>query len=213
MLSKALAMASIESGGSARLGAAQRGFDFAPHFFNGIEVRRVGRQEEDHGSEASDQRKSWFTFVRGEIVHDDDITLAQGWTQNTAHIGPENLGIGGPSIVMQAGEPSKRIEQIMVVVCQWPWGLLAWTRFPRGARPRRRVRLVFAPDSSRKINRAGSKPSWRRRHARRARAMSARSCSLARSVFFYLSAPSSPAHSGWLGVSIPAPRRHAALSR
>jgi hypothetical protein len=87
-------------------------------------------------------------------------------------------------MVMQAVEPSRRIEQIMVVVCQWPWGLLAWTRSPRGARPRRRVRLVFAPDSSRKISLAGSKPSWRRRHTRRARAMSGRSCSLARSVFF-----------------------------
>jgi hypothetical protein len=72
-------------------------------------------------------------------------------------------------------------------------GLLAWTRSPRGARPHRRVRLVFAPDSSRKISLAGSKPSWRRRHARRARAMSGLSCSLARSVFFYMSAPSSSA--------------------
>ena len=64
---------------------------------------------------------------------------------------------------------------------------------PRRARPRRRVMLVLAPDSSRKISRAGSKPACCRRHARRARAMSGRSCSLARSVFFYMSAQGPPA--------------------
>jgi len=26
---------------------------------------------------------------------------------------------------MQAVEPSNRMELIMVVVCQWPWGVLA----------------------------------------------------------------------------------------
>jgi hypothetical protein len=82
-------------------------------------------------------------------------------------------------------------------------------RSPRGARPRRRVRLVSAPDSSRKISLAGSKPGRRRRHARRARAMSGRSCSLARSVFSYMSAPTSPAHS----ASIPAARPRAVPSR
>ena len=66
-----------------------------------------------------------------------------------------------------------------------------------------------APDSSRKISLAGSKPSWRRRHARRARAMS---CSLARNVFFYTSAPFSPAHNGWRAASIPALRPRAVLS-
>ena len=73
--------------------------------------------------------------------------------------------------------------------------------------------LVLAPDSSRKISRAGSKPPCRRRHARRARAMSGRSCSLARSVFFYMSAQGPPTHNGWPAKSIPTPRQHAALSR
>jgi hypothetical protein len=79
-----------------RLGAAQGGFELAPHLFNGIELRRVGWQEEDLGSGASDQRESRFAFMRAEVVHDDHIALAQGWAQNTAHIRPENLSIGGP---------------------------------------------------------------------------------------------------------------------
>jgi len=28
-------------------------------------------------------------------------------------------------MAMQAVEPSNRMELIMVVVCQWPWGVLA----------------------------------------------------------------------------------------
>ena len=31
-----------------RLGAAQGGFELAPHLFDGIELRRVGWQEEGH---------------------------------------------------------------------------------------------------------------------------------------------------------------------
>jgi hypothetical protein len=38
-----------QSGLRARLGAAQEGFDFAPHFLNGTEVRGAGRQKEDLG--------------------------------------------------------------------------------------------------------------------------------------------------------------------
>ena len=97
-----------------------------------------------------------------------------------------------------------------MVVHQCPCGALACRRRPRGARPRSRVRLVFAPDSSRKTSRVGSKPPCRRRQARRARAISGRSCSLARSVFFYISAPSSGARSGWRARSKPKPRRGAA---
>jgi hypothetical protein len=65
----------------------------------------------------------------------------------------------------------------------------------------RRPRLAISQEP-------GNKPAVVLR-ARRARAMSGRSCSLARSVFFYMSAPSSPAHSGWLAASTPAPRPRA----
>ena len=46
-------------------------------------------------------------------------------------------------MVMQAVVPSRRIEEIIVVLCQ---------------RPRSRVMLVFAPLSSRKTSRHGSIP-------------------------------------------------------
>lgn len=84
----------------------------------------------------------------------------------------------------QAVLQSSRTELIIVVVRQWPCGALASRRRPRGARPRRRVMFVFAADSSRKTSLAGSRPPWPRRHRRRARTMSGRSCSAARRVFF-----------------------------
>ena len=34
--------------------------------------------------------------MRGEVVHNDDIALAQGRREDPADIGPENLRIGGP---------------------------------------------------------------------------------------------------------------------
>src|SRR5580692_748136 len=103
-----------------------------------------------------------------------------------------------PSMVMQAVDPSRRKAPIMVVVCQWPCGAWAWRRWPLGDRPRSRVMLVLAPDSSRKIRRAGSKAACWRSHRRRAWRMSGRFCSLARRVFFYMSVPSVPRDNGWL---------------
>ena len=93
----------------------------------------------------------------------------------------------------------------MVVVCQRPQrgcgvqNPLAWGP---AAQP---GHVGLGPDSSRKISRAGSKPACCRRQRRRARTMSGRSCSLARSVFFYMSGPSSPRPRGWLAGSSRSP--------
>jgi len=54
-----------------------------------------------------------------------------------------------PSMAMQAVLPSRRIDEIIVVVHQWPHGASSIMRWPPFARPRRRVIFVFAPDSSR----------------------------------------------------------------
>src|SRR5271170_3535165 len=85
---------------------------------------------------------------------------------------------------MQAVEPSRRIEEIMVVVLQWPEGVSSWTRWPWGERPRRRVILVLAPASSIKTNRPLSQSPWADFHHSRLALTSSRSCSLACSVFF-----------------------------
>ena len=93
MLSKAVAMASMRAGW-VRASALRREALTLLHIFNGIKLRGVGRQEEDLSPSLSDQGEGRLAFMRAEVVHDDDITLAQGWAQHAAQIGPKNLGIG-----------------------------------------------------------------------------------------------------------------------
>jgi hypothetical protein len=70
-------------------------FDFAPHFFNRVEVGRIGRKEERLGARLRDQGEGELALVRREIVHDDDIAGTQDGLQHTAHVSPEHFGIGG----------------------------------------------------------------------------------------------------------------------
>ena len=64
--------------------AAEGLFYFAPHFFDGVEVWAVGGKEEGAGSGLLDQGKGEGIFVRQEIVHDDDVSGAQGRAQDVA---------------------------------------------------------------------------------------------------------------------------------
>ena len=146
------------------------------------------------------------------------MTTSPGRSVRAEHvpdIGSEDLGIGR-SLDGHAGASNRPGEWRAEHRRGIPMAVGSYWRGhagPLGARPHRRVRFVLAPDSSRKISRAGSKPAWRRRHSRRARAMSGRSCSLARSVFFYMSGPSSPGRSGWRAACSPGRRRPGVLSR
>ena len=107
-----------ESGLGTHLGAAERAFGFAPHFFNGIELRRVGRQEEGLGSGAGRSTRELAHCCAGRSLSmTTTFPLAQGRAQNTAHIGkPRYRWL--PRWSCRRAEPSRRIEQIMVVVCQ-----------------------------------------------------------------------------------------------
>src|ERR1700730_9292974 len=46
------------------LGAAEKLFEFAPHFLDWIEIRGVSRQEQNMGAELLDKPKSLSAFVR-----------------------------------------------------------------------------------------------------------------------------------------------------
>ena len=80
--------------------------------------------------------------------------------------------------------PCRRKAPVKVMVFQWPCGIGARQRSPRGARPRRRVILVDTDVSSMKTSRAGSRSGWPSNHASRRAATSGRCCSLACAVFF-----------------------------
>lgn len=60
-------------GVGAGLRLAQEGLHLAPHHFDGVEVRGVGRQETGFGTGLPDQLKGKLIFVGAEDVEDDDI--------------------------------------------------------------------------------------------------------------------------------------------
>src|SRR5215813_10551101 len=70
------------------------------------------------------------------------------------------------------------------MVFQWPWGIEPTNRSPRGQRPRSLTKLVLVAVASMNTNLAGSRRPCLRIQRRRARATSARSCSVARRLFF-----------------------------
>jgi len=111
-------------------------------------------------------------------MNTDSRRWAAGFREDNAR---NTSAIRVPSTVMQAVLPFCRTEPIMVSVSPsttWCGG------FPRGERPRKRVILVLAADSSRKTRREGSEHPWISRQMQRARATSGRDCSEARRVFF-----------------------------
>jgi hypothetical protein len=61
-----------------------------------------------------------------------------------------------PSRTLGAVMPVSRRAPVKVVVFQWPWGMPARQRSPRGARPRRRAIFVDSTVSSMKTSLAGS---------------------------------------------------------
>jgi len=50
-------------------------FEFSEDLFDRIEVRAVGRQEEQMGSRGADRVAGRFALVTAEIVEDDDLAL------------------------------------------------------------------------------------------------------------------------------------------
>lgn len=63
---------------SSGLGTAQELFDLAPHFFDGIEVRRISRQKDGFGSHLTNKFKGVIVFMGGKIVHDHQISGPEG---------------------------------------------------------------------------------------------------------------------------------------
>ena len=72
---------------------AQRRLHFDPHILDGVDIRRVGRQESDAGSGGRDQGDGVLVFARGEVVHHHDVARPQGRTEHLPHIGLEDLRV------------------------------------------------------------------------------------------------------------------------
>ena len=79
---------------SAGFGCSEEFFDFAPHFFDGIEVGGVGRQKADLRACVFDQLKRWGVFMRREIVQNDDVARLQRGAEDVLDVGAKDFRSG-----------------------------------------------------------------------------------------------------------------------
>jgi len=73
----------------------QMRFEFGESQFNGVEIGAVRRQITDTHSASRKQPADVLNFVRGEVVEDERVSLAQLRTQHPFQINREHLGIDG----------------------------------------------------------------------------------------------------------------------
>jgi len=93
-------------------GLAQSGFEFGEELLDGIEVGRIGRQEEKIGAGTSDGCADGTGFVAAQIIDDDDIAGLKRRDQGLFDIGTESDAIDR-SIEQNGG-----IDTIIPQCCQ-----------------------------------------------------------------------------------------------
>ena len=71
---------------------AEAGFDGGPEVFDGIEVRRVGRQEEQLTASRSDQRRRGRRLMEPGVVQHDDTARRQLWQEHVFKISVHDFG-------------------------------------------------------------------------------------------------------------------------
>ncbi len=109
--------------------------EFAPGLFDGVEVRRVGRQVEQRSPAGLDPLAYAVDLVGAEIVHDEDMAGPQLRAQHLVEIGEEDLtvcsrldGHGSQHAAVVHGPQDG--DDLPVTP-----GTASWMRRPRGARP------------------------------------------------------------------------------
>ena len=144
--------------------------------FDRVQIRRVGRQEDQMASGRRDERSGGGALVHAEVVQHHDLTGAQGGDQHPLHKGLEDQPIDRAADQQALAQPGRRQRR------QPGDGLPAsardppCARWPRAARARTGVRVVGVLVSSRKTSLAGSTPAIAARHA--ARTASSRSTAI-----------------------------------
>ena len=74
---------------------AQQSFQLAPGLLDGVEVRGVGRQEEEATSGAFDQRADLVCFMRSKVVQDHHLPGPECRDENVAYKGDRDRCICG----------------------------------------------------------------------------------------------------------------------
>ena len=86
---------------------SDKGFEFCEHHFDRVEVRTVGREEEEVGPGLANGSAGGLPFVTAEIVENDHVAWSQSWHQRLLDPGREGCAIdrtiqneGGDDAVM-----------------------------------------------------------------------------------------------------------------
>jgi len=100
----------------ALLGLAEQDFELCEDLLDRIEVRAIGRQEDEPGARGADSLADSLGLMRAEIVHDDDVARLERWHQHLLDIGTEALTVDWPvddarrgdAVVPECGEECHR---------------------------------------------------------------------------------------------------------
>ncbi len=87
------------------LGFFKQGFEFCEGLLDGIEVGRIGRQEEELGSGSPDRGSDGGTLVAAEVVHDHDIAGLEAGDQQLLDIGAKAVAVDGAVEDTWRGDP------------------------------------------------------------------------------------------------------------
>ena len=93
-------------------GFSQEQLELGEDLFDWIEVRGVGRQEQQPGPSRADRLADGCALVTAKVVHDDDIAGVERWDE-------ELLDPGGEAeAVDRSVKDARRIDPVMTECCQ-----------------------------------------------------------------------------------------------
>src|SRR5678810_226604 len=98
---------------SSGLSLPQQLFEFGEGHLDRIEIRAVGRQEQEARAGVGDEALRLFVLMARQVVEDHRVTLAQNGDEDLRDIGEETLGVDRPlehegRNQSPAGEASKK---------------------------------------------------------------------------------------------------------
>ncbi len=103
------------------LGLAQQFFEFGEGHLDRIEIRAVGRQEQEARAGGGDEARRRFILMARQVVEDHCVAFAQCRNEDLLDIGEEALGVDRPikhkrgyqSLAGQAGKKRRRLPMSM----------------------------------------------------------------------------------------------------
>jgi hypothetical protein len=76
-------------------GFSQQGLHFGEHLFDGVEVGRAGREEQEPGTCVTDHAPDAVALVAVEVAHDDNVARLQCGHEDLGHVGFEAHAVDG----------------------------------------------------------------------------------------------------------------------